>query len=394
MKTYNNKIENLVSVKELQAIVEKTGTLIQKNVAIWNSDGFIIAATLKNRMGVFSEQIKKMIETEDDVLLIEEKEKGTSLQPGINLLVRYEKIPVAIVGVTGKPDEVKIYGKLIQAFVQQQITSAKKQREQDEYLHHLNQFIYNWAVKGIDEDDTSFAIKGQILNINVNSPRIACVIAPENEFELFDVKLQKYIEDKISKINKQHIFTRLSNQLVILLQLKTTDEAKELIEEIYTSVKSAFSFKCAIGIGCVAKKSTDVKFSYEMASMACKVSKNTLNNNIIVFGYNMELLVSTVSPTYKQVVFNHIFRNYKTIKQIEESAALIKHYVESNRSIKKIAKDLFLHENTIQNRLNRIYELTGYNPRNSKDLVLLYTTSLFYETELYNKDITNFLKNP
>lgn len=40
---------------------------------------------------------------------------------------------------------------------------------------------------------------------------------------------------------------------------------------------------------------------------------------------------------------------------------------------------MFIHKNTVQTQLNRIYERTGYNPKDSKDLTLLYAATHMYE---------------
>ena len=65
--------------------------------------------------------------------------------------------------------------------------------------------------------------------------------------------------------------------------------------------------------------------------------------------------------------------------EISASIHLLRSYVENNRSIARTAEELFIHKNTVQTQLNRIYERTGYNPRDSKDLTLLYATTHMYE---------------
>ena len=42
-----------------------------------------------------------------------------------------------------------------------------------------------------------------------------------------------------------------------------------------------------------------------------------------------------------------------------------------NGSIKHCSEDLFMHKNTLQNRLNKIAEDTGYNPRDLNDFSTL-----------------------
>ncbi|MFR2837269.1 MAG: helix-turn-helix domain-containing protein [[Clostridium] nexile] len=41
-------------------------------------------------------------------------------------------------------------------------------------------------------------------------------------------------------------------------------------------------------------------------------------------------------------------------------------------SLQSTCQKLFIHKNTLQNRLDRIYEKSGYNPRKFRDAALLY----------------------
>ena len=50
----------------------------------------------------------------------------------------------------------------------------------------------------------------------------------------------------------------------------------------------------------------------------------------------------------------------------------LKTYYDAEMSLKDTAEKLFLHVNTVQQRLNRIAEKTGMNPRNFRDAVLIW----------------------
>ena len=90
-----NTIENLFSIKVLQSIVEKTGALVQHDIVIYNREGTIIAATQKQRIGLFNEQIKDMVENENEFVFIENSDGENTIKPGVNLLIRYERVPSA-----------------------------------------------------------------------------------------------------------------------------------------------------------------------------------------------------------------------------------------------------------------------------------------------------------
>ncbi|HIU15255.1 MAG TPA: helix-turn-helix domain-containing protein, partial [Candidatus Ventricola intestinavium] len=50
-----------------------------------------------------------------------------------------------------------------------------------------------------------------------------------------------------------------------------------------------------------------------------------------------------------------------------------------NGSITKTASERFIHKNTVQYKLNRIAEMTGYNPRDWLNIPLFYLAILFRE---------------
>ena len=56
----------------------------------------------------------------------------------------------------------------------------------------------------------------------------------------------------------------------------------------------------------------------------------------------------------------------------EKEQKLLKTYFANNMSLKETAKQLYLHKNTLQYQLDKIWKTTGYNPRNFKDATVLY----------------------
>lgn len=58
---------------------------------------------------------------------------------------------------------------------------------------------------------------------------------------------------------------------------------------------------------------------------------------------------------------------------------LIDMLINCNGSITLASEKLFMHKNTLQYKLNRIYEKTGHNPRDLKDSPALYMASVFFK---------------
>ena len=81
----------------------------------------------------------------------------------------------------------------------------------------------------------------------------------------------------------------------------------------------------------------------------------------------LEILLSSISEQEKNAYLQ------KTISALsDEERNLLQTYFEANMSLLGTSQKLFLHKNTVQYKLNHIYQKCGLNPRVFKDAVLLY----------------------
>ena len=81
----------------------------------------------------------------------------------------------------------------------------------------------------------------------------------------------------------------------------------------------------------------------------------------------MEILLGNISEDIKTYFLE------KTITKLsEKEQKLLKTYFTNNMSLKETAEQLYLHKNTLQYQLDKIWKNTGYNPRNFKDATVLY----------------------
>lgn len=53
-------------------------------------------------------------------------------------------------------------------------------------------------------------------------------------------------------------------------------------------------------------------------------------------------------------------------------------FSKNDGSINLTSKELYIHKNTLQYRLKKIKELTGYDPRKLRDFSILYIATLLY----------------
>lgn len=380
-------IENLFSQKNMQSIVDSIASLINHNVVICNRRGIIIAATNRSRLGVYHEGIERMLQSGEDMLVVsEESANAKEFLPGVNQPLLYRGAAVGSLGITGNPDEVKVFCKVVRSFVQQQLMELDKEKSKANQRQVLSSFVYSWIFREDDQDSAEFELRARSLGIDLQAPRVMCVInscLPASQSSIVDQKNQDmllFVESYIESFDKQHIVSLLGQNLVVLLNTPSTERAKTLMTNLKGALQQQLDVDCAIGIGSACRNQSEVKLCYESARLACNASRDTPNHEIFVFElFDLELIVSTINRRHLQRLFNYVFRNYDDPVAIDESISILQVYINSNRSIDQTAQILCLHKNTIQYRLNKVQELTGYNPRHAWDLTLLHTVVLIHK---------------
>ena len=81
----------------------------------------------------------------------------------------------------------------------------------------------------------------------------------------------------------------------------------------------------------------------------------------------LELIFSGLNPLEKAEFLS------KTLSTLDENERhLLTAYFENDMSLSGTSRQLFIHKNTLQYKLNHIFRKSGLNPRAFKDAVMLY----------------------
>ena len=112
---------------------------------------------------------------------------------------------------------------------------------------------------------------------------------------------------------------------------------------------------------------SSLSLSYQSALTALKYCRSSENGIAFFDDMTLEILLSSISEQEKNAYLQ------KTISALsDEEKNLLQTYFEANMSLLGTSQKLFLHKNTVQYKLNHIYQKCRLNPRVFKDAVLLY----------------------
>lgn len=149
-----------------------------------------------------------------------------------------------------------------------------------------------------------------------------------------------------------------SNYLLITYQLN--DEL--MVEE---NLK-AFCYDTNLFIKCFIGQTNLESINDELIKTILHYLKKPLKANIYTEKNLLEELITLEDVAFKSLVL----KDY--LYDLEMQSILIT-FFKNNLNILKTAKILYLHRNTLINKLDRFYNITGYDPRLFEDAYIIYT---------------------
>lgn len=144
-------------------------------------------------------------------------------------------------------------------------------------------------------------------------------------------------------------------------------EERKLKESVFLFKKLAANYMdiLKIGIG-NARTIKQQSISYTSAKLAL----NSLygNKNFAIYDdLDIDMILGDLKEDTKCRYLE------KTLKKLsEQELEILTVYFEENMSLNTASQRLFIHKNTLQYKLDKIYEICGYNPRKFKDASVLY----------------------
>lgn len=382
----------LSSLRNLHQIVAEMEKTIGRSVNLTDNRGIIVASTQRTRIGMFHEGAARILheqlngfshEKPDQLFEIEAAE-----EIGLPIVINGEMI--GVVCIEGNKEDGAVYGVLIQKLTQVLVVDAM-QKERHQLLDQTRQsFIYRWLLETPYEDNHTFAMRGKMLGIDVSLPRIAVVVDPR----LKDSELEDNNEISSQKLNERMIlwlqneFRHNQNSLVVSVGSKctvlyygtSTAECNQTFTALFSRMEQEISCSAACGIGSVSRNLLEMQRSFREAEQACRVSLDNTPRRVRLFeSLDIELLLQDITQNNSERFMSRLFHHCSHDEQMKW-VNLLQVFFTHNSSIGKTAEALFIHKNTLQYRLKKLKQLTGYDPRNINEAMVLYLA-----VKLFNK---------
>lgn len=390
----------MISGTQSQHIVNELSAIVDRNINFMNDEGIIIASTDQSRIGSVHEGALIVLKTKKKLLVEENQFAGS--KAGINLPVYFENRVIGVIGITATEPEVlkmaEIIRKMTEILIKEQLID-----EQNAIVNQSKEvFIRDW-LEGRWKEDKVLSSRGWTLGLNVNLPRVAITIHiqyigdAQQEGTTFDLQREQslytgYLREAV-KFNDQDVIIPvgfMKYALLITCQDSNEQKRKEFISHkiqyILRHIPKSDRFNILVGVGGFYDFIRGVPISYVESEKAESFTRRTDPWSIVFFDdLRLDMLLDGI-PEERSENFVSKTLSLEAFSDPKEVVETLSHFFACNQSINKTAERLFIHKNTLQYRLIKIKEITGYDPRVFEEAVLLYLALYFNPV---NEESTN-----
>ena len=351
-----------VHLRLSQQIVDTLKSICDHDINYIDPQGRICASTDPSRVGGYHEGGHEAART-CRTITIEQDDPSRELRRGINMPIRHNGQIVAVIGITGEPQEVQRFAVLAQRLTllllqeQELDLSRRGLRAQTDYLVRA-------LIRG---DELHPAFLQEVLEQNgIRTP-------PERwRTVVFRLKEDSHIPALASiEADLSQAFEQLPDSLstfcypdAYVLITRADNTAK--YGYVLRGIAQTYGETLSIGVG--SRRSLRRQhLSYQSALMTIQ----SLGPGVCL-GYfedlDLEILLSTIPNNAVEAYLSRVLSGLEA-----EDRDLLDRYFSNNRSLEQTASQLYIHKNTLQYRLSRIRARTGYDPRRFRDGMVLYT---------------------
>ena len=126
------------------------------------------------------------------------------------------------------------------------------------------------------------------------------------------------------------------------------------------------------GLSCCVKDPSQIHTAYLYAEKAMEIaSHDGISQCLIYENLALEIIISQLSPDSIHAFLDNVWKDAEP-GQRNQAADFLAVYFDSNGSLDQIAQKLYIHKNTVQYKIKKIIDLTGYDPRLPKDAAVLF----------------------
>jgi carbohydrate diacid regulator len=367
-------------------IVEEISGIIHQHINFIDEHGIIIASTDPSRIDSLHMGAKRLIDNGLTQLIIASDHEYPGSRKGINLPITVDEKIVGVIGITGDPQEVAKFGEIIRKFTEMTIrdVAIREQKEQRDKV--LSRFLENWLSDPSLPHSAGFEKTALSLGVDTHVKRRILVAS----FAVSDISSFTDLQDRLDRATRllrqrlcdhpDHHTIRIGARLVFLIRHQSDDRLKLLLQAIIDECVAFYQLQLHLGVDRETEE-PNLSDAFHQAQKALSASMALGASKLLFYrDLHLDLFVHEIPDSVKAEFVAKIF-GACTAQDKETYCSILKLLYRHNGSIQTTADELFIHKNTLQYQLNRLHQLTGYDPRHTQNIAL-YTLAMEFGKSL------------
>lgn len=351
-------VYKMLSIKLAEEIVDQTMLRLHHNINVISPTGVILASGDKERIDLIHEGAIEVVRN-GQPLLIDERlsSQFQNCKPGVNMPIRYHDKVIGVIGITGNPNELSEIANLVQLTTEMMVHQVLTESE-SEWQRKNGDFIF----KALIEDEPMHSMIMERIH------KLPFLL--KEPFQIILLKQEGNHSSNTLAINLENIFYK---QPILFGQLELNeyyiclcgDAVKQLRDILNQLTKLRKKLEIYMGIGPIVNSLSELSYGFNGAKTALTFSLEVKQDTFFE-----EIEVYTLLKNKN----DHDVQKFlqKTLLGLSEKMLhTLEAFFESDLQINICADRLQIHRHTLTYRLNKIHELTGYQPQNFKDAFLL-----------------------
>ena len=344
-----------------QQIVDTIHDVCQYHINFITTDGMIYASSDPSRIGTFHE-IGKQVASTGKTIEVDSDNIYPGTHKGINIPIYYHREMVAIVGISGDIREVTRFAHLAERI--SHILLHEKElvaihRSLDEKKLYVIQSLQS---QGLDKN-LYFLDCLHTFHLHPSDIFQVVTIEVNTRYNLVNISLlEQDIQKFLASLNESVFSYIYPNKFIALIRNQTFQSHFEKFTQFANENQNIIQL--ALGM---ARPLENIKEAWDSSTIALDAIRNTKQTYALFDELSLEILLTGISSTHR------LEFTKKLLKDLTKDDIQFLHtYYDEDMSLQNTASRLYLHKNTVQQRLNRIQDKTGLNPRKFKEANLFY----------------------
>ncbi|MFM1572225.1 CdaR family transcriptional regulator [Helcococcus ovis] len=372
-----------ISKEFARKIVYELKTHINANFNFMDKSGVIIASVDPTRIGGLHLGAKQIIDKSLEMFYISAEMENENTKEGINLALKVFGEIVGVVGITGKKDKVMPYATIVKKMTEIMIEGSIIKEDSRLKRHIKYRYIEDLLANPALSKNHDFITRGIEIGIDIRLKRRAVVFSLKNYADLIvSIEGQRIIDSiddivrEFADYNTKILYLYLPSHYTFFYNVDDFRFENKLYK-LGNKINQMFNQRLIFGIGDIISDKISYRNSYTQAlrakELAVKIGKSIVYyDELQLENYLLDIDMDKMNS------FINAFSEKIPRSDLLLYIQIIDAYFESDGSIKLIAKNFYLHKNTIQYRLQKMFEFTGFDIRKPSHAIYYYFFLEFY----------------